>query len=242
MSSIAIIENPIKVNTMTLIKNLSKYYMELNEFPIFKDFDSDLINSIGGFLHYRQFPKKTQIVVEGDASHSMYFILEGRVKVYLDDETGKEIVVNIHGPGEFFGELGLIEGIPRTASVITMEDTRVGILNDNDFRTCMEKYPEFSMKLMHNLVTRLREATETIRKLGLMDVYRRIVVTFLNMAEEDNNGRFIIREKLTQQNIANRVGASREMVARILKDLRTGNYISMEDGLIVINKALPHSW
>ncbi|MCO7226294.1 Crp/Fnr family transcriptional regulator [Pleionea sp. CnH1-48] len=215
--------------------------MELNEFPIFKDFDDELIKAISEHLHYRQFPKKTQVVVEGDASHSMYFILDGRVKVYLDDDSGKEIVVNIHGPGEFFGELGLIEGIPRTASVLTMEDTRVGILNDQDFRTCMQQYPQFSMKLMHNLVTRLREATETIRKLGLMDVYRRIVVTFLNMAEEDN-GRMIIREKLTQQNIASRVGASREMVARILKDLRTGSYISMEDGLIVINKALPHSW
>ncbi len=222
-------------------RNLSKYFMELTEFPIFNDLDSDIIMAISNLLHYRQFPKKTQVVVEGDASHSMYFILDGRVKVYLDDDSGKEIVVNIHGKGEFFGELGLIEGIPRTASVITMDDTRVGILNEQDFKQCMIQYPEFSLKLMHNLVTRLREATETIRKLGLMDVYRRIVVTFLNMAEE-HDGQMIIREKLTQQNIASRVGASREMVARILKDLRTGQYISMDDGYIVIKKALPHSW
>lgn len=215
--------------------------MELTEFPIFSDLDHDIINEISQLLHYRLFPKKTQIVVEGDPSHSMYFILEGRVKVYLDDETGKEIVVNIHEKGQFFGELGLIEGIPRTASVMTLEDTRLGILNEQDFQKAMAAYPQFSMKMMHNLVTRLREATETIRKLGLMDVYRRIVVTFLNMAEE-RDGEWIIKEKLTQQNIANRVGASREMVARILKDLRTGQYISMDDGYIVINKALPHSW
>ncbi len=215
--------------------------MELTEFPIFSDLDHDVINEISQLLHYRLFPKKTQIVVEGDPSHSMYFILEGRVKVYLDDETGKEIVVNIHEKGQFFGELGLIEGIPRTASVMTLEDTRLGILNELDFQKAMANYPQFSMKMMHNLVTRLREATETIRKLGLMDVYRRIVVTFLNMAEE-RDGEWIIKEKLTQQNIANRVGASREMVARILKDLRTGQYISMDDGYIVINKALPHSW
>ncbi len=215
--------------------------MELTEFPIFSDLDHDVIDEISQLLHYRLFPKKTQIVVEGDPSHSMYFILEGRVKVYLDDETGKEIVVNIHEKGQFFGELGLIEGIPRTASVMTLEDTRLGILNEQDFQKAMANYPQFSMKMMHNLVTRLREATETIRKLGLMDVYRRIVVTFLNMAEE-RDGEWIIKEKLTQQNIANRVGASREMVARILKDLRTGQYISMDDGYIVINKALPHSW
>ncbi len=215
--------------------------MELVEFPIFSDLDPDIVRDISQLLHYRQFPKKTQIVVEGDPSHSMYFILDGRVKVYLDDDSGKEIVVNIHEKGQFFGELGLIEGIPRTASVTTMDDTRLGILNEQDFQKLMMRYPTFSMKMMHNLVTRLREATETIRKLGLMDVYRRIVVTFLNMAEEDN-GRWIIKEKLTQQNIANRVGASREMVARILKDLRTGNYISMDEGYIVINKSLPHSW
>jgi CRP/FNR family cyclic AMP-dependent transcriptional regulator len=215
--------------------------MELIEFPIFKDLEPDIVRNISQLLHYRQFPKKTQIVVEGDPSHSMYFILDGRVKVYLDDDSGKEIVVNIHEKGQFFGELGLIEGIPRTASVTTMDDTRLGILNESDFHKLMMRYPQFAMKMMHNLVTRLREATETIRKLGLMDVYRRIVVTLLSMAEEDN-GRWIIKEKLTQQNIANRVGASREMVARILKDLRTGKYISMDSGYIVIHKSLPHSW
>jgi CRP/FNR family cyclic AMP-dependent transcriptional regulator len=222
-------------------QNQSRYFMELMEFPIFKDLDPDIVRDISQLLHYRQFPKKTQIVVEGDPSHSMYFILDGRVKVYLDDDSGKEIVVNIHEKGQFFGELGLIEGIPRTASVTTLDDTRLGILNEQEFHKLMMRYPQFAMKMMHNLVTRLREATETIRKLGLMDVYRRIVVTFLNMAEEDN-GRWIIKEKLTQQNIASRVGASREMVARILKDLRTGKYISMEGGYIVIHKSLPHSW
>ncbi|PWK52982.1 Crp/Fnr family transcriptional regulator [Pleionea mediterranea] len=219
----------------------SKYFMELTEFPIFNDLDREIVHDISQLLHYRQLPKKSQIVVEGDPSHSMYFILEGRVKVYLDDDSGKEIVVNIHEKGQFFGELGLIEGIPRTASVMTLEETRLGVLNENEFKKLMADHPAFSLKLMHNLVSRLREATETIRKLGLMDVYRRIVVTFLNMAEEQD-GRWIIREKLTQQNIASRVGASREMVARILKDLRTGKYISTEEGCIVIHKALPHSW
>lgn len=219
----------------------SRYFMELSDFPVFKNLDSAVIREISQLLHYRQFPKKTQIVVEGDPSHSMYFILEGRVKVYLDDDSGKEIVVNIHEKGQFFGELGLIEGIPRTASVTTLDDSKLGILNEQEFRKLMAEYPDFSMTLTHNIVTRLREATETIRKLGLMDVYRRIVVTFLNMAEE-YDGKWIIREKLTQQNIASRVGASREMVARILKDLRTGSYISMDDGYIVINKSLPHSW
>ncbi|MGX5172585.1 Crp/Fnr family transcriptional regulator [Aliikangiella sp. IMCC44653] len=215
--------------------------LQLRNFEIFNNLDKPIVDDILSHVHMRSFPKKTQIVTEGDDSHSLYFLIEGRVKIYLDDDNGKEIIVNIHEAGDFFGELGLIKSIPRTASVLTMEDSRLGIMPEADFRHSLANYPEFAIKLIENLSTRLIEATETIRKLGLMDVYRRIAVTFLNLSEEKDGVR-IINEKLTQQNIASRVGASREMVARILKDLRAGGYISQEDNKIIIHKALPHSW
>ena len=215
--------------------------LQLRNFELFNQLEKEDIDDILSHIHCRSFPKKTQIVTEGDDSHSLYFLLEGRVKVYLDDDNGKEIIVNIHSAGEFFGELGLIKSIPRTASVLTLEDSRLGIMPESDFRRCLSSYPAFAISLIENLSTRLIEATETIRKLGLMDVYRRIAVTFLNLSEEIDGVR-IINEKLTQQNIASRVGASREMVARILKDLRAGGYISQEDNKIIIHKSLPHSW
>lgn len=215
--------------------------IQLRSFELFNNFEKEDIDLIISKIHCRSFPKKTQIVTEGDDSHSLYFLLEGRVKVYLDDDSGKEIIVNIHNKGDFFGELGLIKSIPRTASVLTLEDSRLGIMQESDFRRSLTTYPLFASNLINNLSTRLIEATETIRKLGLMDVYRRIAVTFINLSEEVDDVR-IINEKLTQQNIANRVGASREMVARILKDLRAGGYISQEDGKIIIHKTLPHSW
>ena len=215
--------------------------MQLKNFELFSPLDKDVIEDIVAHIHSRSFPRKTQIVTEGDDSHSLYFLIEGRVKVYLDDDNGKEIIVNIHNEGDFFGELGLIKSIPRTASVVTMEDSRLGIMPEADFRRCLANYPEFAINLIENLSTRLIEATETIRKLGLMDVYRRIAVTFLNLSEEIDGVR-VINEKLTQQNIASRVGASREMVARILKDLRAGGYISQDDNKIIIHKSLPHSW
>ncbi|WP_444996685.1 Crp/Fnr family transcriptional regulator [Aliikangiella sp. IMCC44359] len=215
--------------------------LQLRNFELFNNLDKDTIEDILSHIHSRSFPKKTQIVTEGDDSHSLYFLLEGRAKIYLDDDSGKEIIVNIHETGDFFGELGLIKSIPRTASVVTLEDSRLGIMPEADFRRCLACYPAFAQNLIENLSTRLIEATETIRKLGLMDVYRRIAVTFLNLSEEVGGVR-IINEKLTQQNIASRVGASREMVARILKDLRAGGYISQEDNKIIIHKALPHSW
>jgi len=215
--------------------------VQLKDFELFSQLDPSEAEDILSHIHCRSFPKKTQIVTEGDDAHSLYFLLEGRVKIYLDDDTGKEIIMNIHEAGDFFGELGLIKSIPRTASVLTLEDSRLGIMPEADFRRCLSSYPTFAMSLIENLSSRLIEATETIRKLGLMDVYRRIAVTFLNLSEEVDGVR-IINEKLTQQNIANRVGASREMVARILKDLRAGGYISQETNRIILHKPLPHSW
>jgi len=215
--------------------------LQLRNFELFQQLKDEEVDDILAHIHCRSFPRKTQIVTEGDDSHSLYFLLEGRVKIYLDDDSGKEIIMNIHEAGEFFGELGLIKSIPRTASVVTLEDSRLGIMPEADFRRCLQTYPGFAMSLIENLSTRLIEATETIRKLGLMDVYRRIAVTFLNLSEEQDGVR-VINEKLTQQNIASRVGASREMVARILKDLRAGGYISQDNHRIILHKPLPHSW
>ena len=215
--------------------------IDLNKFDLFNYLETKEIEDVLSHVHHRNFRKKTQIVTEGDDSHSLYFLLEGKVKVYLNDKSGKEIIINTHVPGDFFGELGLVKSIPRTASVMTLEECKIGVMQEFDFKHCLSSYPAFSIALIENLSTRLIEATETIRKLGLMDVYQRIAVTFFTLSEERNGVR-VIPEKLTQQNIASRVGASREMVARILKDLRTGGYITQEPHGITINRPLPHSW
>lgn len=215
--------------------------VQLKDFELFSKLNLDEVEAILPHIQTRSYPRKTQIVTEGDDAHSLYFLLEGQVKVYLADETGKEIIVNTHKAGDFFGELGLIKSITRTASVLTTEPCRIGVMPKTDFKRCLTEQPEFAMSLLENLSTRLIEATEIIRKLGLMDVYRRIAVTLLTLSEERGGVR-VISEKLTQQNIANRVGASREMVARIMKDLRSGGYIAQSAGKIIINKPLPHSW
>lgn len=214
---------------------------ELLDFDLFNYLEKHEVEKVLSHVNTRNFRKKTQIVTEGDDSHSLYFLLEGKVKIYLNDNAGKEIIINMHNPGDFFGELGLIKSIPRTASIVTVKDCKIGIMQEFDFKHCLSAYPAFSIALIENLSNRLVDATETIRQLGLMDVYQRIAVTFLNLSEEQGDVR-IIPEKLTQQNIANRVGASREMVARILKDLRSGGYISQDSNGITIHKTLPHSW
>ncbi len=216
--------------------------MELSAFRIFRGLPPETVSQLTRHIHLRHYPRRTQIISEGEPAHCLYFVLSGRVKVYLDDEKGKEITVNIHEEGEVFGEMSIIQGIGRSASVVTLDDTRLGLMSDTDFKQCLREYPDFTFNVMGDLVDRLLQATETIRRLGLMDVYGRIAVLLLTQSDERDGVR-VMREKLTQQSIASRVGASREMVARILKDLKTGGYVDTDDaGHLILKKNLPHSW
>lgn len=215
--------------------------MELAQFPLLASLSDEERAVLAQHMQVRVYHKNTQIITEGDPAHCLYFLISGKVKVYLDDDEGKEILMNTHGEGEVFGELALLQGSQRTASVMTVEESRIAQLSVADFRAALKDFPDFTLALMTDLTNRLVNATETIRRLGLMDVYGRIAVTLLNLSVEENGVR-IIHDRLTQQELATRVGASREMVARIFKDLRLGGYIETDSGHIVIKKALPHKW
>lgn len=213
----------------------------LDRISLFSDLDEAELATLSGRAVRRQFQRNTIILNEGDHSDSLYLILSGKVKVFLSDETGKEVILNVQGPGEYFGELALIDAGPRSASVITLEKTRVAILSKPDFEAFLEKHPEANLKIMRGLVKRMRALSEDVRSLALMDVYGRVARLLLQLAEEEEDHR-IIKETLTQQDIASRVGSSREMVSRILKDLRTGGYIEVENRRIILKEPLPHGW
>jgi CRP/FNR family cyclic AMP-dependent transcriptional regulator len=187
----------------------------------------------------RTFPKNTVVVTEGDRTDSLYIIVSGRVKIYVSDE-GKEIVLGESGPGEYFGEMVLDEG-PRTASVKTLEQTSFLVVPKEDFREFVTKSPEFALHLILKLIKRVRTLTSDVKTLGLMDVYGRVARMLLDLAA-DRAGVLVIEKKPTQQDIANRVGASREMVRRILDDLAEGGYIEIKEDTITIARALPRTW
>jgi len=188
----------------------------------------------------RTFPKNTVVVNEGDRTDSLYIVVSGRVKIYLSDEKGKEIVLNEAGPGEYFGEMVLDEG-PRSASVMTLEPTRFLIVPKEDFREFVAKSPEFSLHLVCKLIRRVRALTSNVKSLALMDVYGRVARMLLELAKERDGVR-VIEGRPTQQEMASRIGASREMVNRILKDLSEGGYITVGRDRITIARALPHAW
>jgi len=190
------------------------------------------------------YPKNTIILSEGDLTDSLYIVASGKVKVTIIDEHGKEIILSILGPGDYFGEMtALEEGSARSACVVTREKSEVLVLAKKDFREIISNNPDIVFSLLKDSIERLREANKKIESLALMDVYGRVARLFLQLAKPDgDNGKQVIEEKLTHQDIANMVGSSREMVSRVMKELCLGEYVSVNNKIIEIHKKLPYSW
>ena len=188
----------------------------------------------------RTFAKNTVVVSEGDKTDSLYIVVSGRVKIYVSDDQGKEIVLNQAGAGEYFGEMVLDAG-PRSASVMTLETTRFLVVPREDFAAFLAESPEFALHLIRKLIRRVRALTHDIKSLALMDVYGRVARMLLELAVE-RDGALLIEDRPTQQDMANRVGASREMVSRILRELAAGGYIEVARDRITIARTLPRAW
>jgi CRP/FNR family cyclic AMP-dependent transcriptional regulator len=188
----------------------------------------------------QSFPRNKIVINEGDRTDAVYIIHSGRVKVFLYGRNGKEVDLNILGPGEYFGEMVLDSG-PRSASVMTLEPSQFFIIPQPVFRNFVTKHPEFAMRLIKTLIFRTRGLLNNVRSLASLDVYGRVARLLLELAVEED-GNLVIRGKLTKQDIANRVGASREMISRVFKDLTLGGYIEVEKSRITIARALPDHW
>ncbi len=158
--------------------------------------------------------------------------------MFVSDASNKEVILNTQGQGEYFGELSLIDDTPRSASVMTTEDSTLVLITRPLFERHLAENPEFSIKLILSLVRRIRSLTVNVKNLALLDVYGRVARTLLDLAVQQDD-RLITEERLTHQDIADRVGSSREMVSRILKDLVEGGYIETEDKMFIIISKLP---
>ena len=198
------------------------------------------LHAISAHAVTRSFPKHAVILNEGDRTDTLYVILEGRVKIFVADADGNEVVFHTQGPGEYFGEMMLDEG-PRSASVMTLEPSRFLVVPKSELKAFLAHHPDFAVRIMEKLIHRVRGLTERVKNLSLMDVYGRVARLLLELAEE-RDGKLVIAERLTQQDIASRVGASRAMVSRILKDLATGGYISIQRDRILVNRQPPLRW
>lgn len=203
--------------------------------------DEGLLREIAAQGGVKTFPSHAVLITEGDDSDSLYIILSGRVKVYSTHVEGKEVVIAVHGAGEYVGELSLDGGV-RSTSVMTLEPTTCSVVSGAHLRGFIAEHPDFASHLIRKLIRSVRQATETVKSLALEDVYARVVRLLNDLSDSGADSSRRVRERLTQQDIADRVGASREMVSRIFKGLTTGGYVASEAGRIVILKKLPAGW
>ena len=183
------------------------------------------------------FPKGTTIIREGERGDAMFVILTGRVKVFSSNRDGKEVILDVHGPGEPIGEMALDEGL-RSASVVTLESTTCSVVSRDMMRRYITDNPDFALQLIAKLIQRTRIAVENVKRLALLDVYGRLT-SLLNSLTPAQSGVGMLTERMTQQELADRVGASRDMVSRILQDLASDGHIAIRSRRIEVLKALP---
>ena len=214
--------------------------VNLKNFALFEGVPDADLRPLAERAVTRTFPKQAIIINEGDIGDSLFMVVAGRAKVYLSDEHGKELILSIKGPGNYFGELALDENL-RSASVMTLEPSQFAVLPRAEFKTFVLLHAEVAMRLFQNLARVARGMNDNVRSLAMMDVYGRVARMLLELAVE-KDGKMIIPERLTQKDIASRVGASREMINRILRDLTVGGYVSVDSGHITINKQPPARW
>jgi CRP/FNR family cyclic AMP-dependent transcriptional regulator len=213
----------------------------LKTIPLFADLEEQELQTIASHAATKSFPRNAVIINEGDDTNSMYIIQSGKVKAFLSNEDGKEVILTIMKPGDYFGELSILDRAPRSASIMTMEPCKFSIISKEDFDKALDAHPEMARKLVTELTRTIRRLTDSVRNLALMDVYGRVARTLLDMSEIMDDTR-VINQKLTHQDIARMIGSSREMVSRIMKDLQKGGYITTESKRIVINEKLPPGW
>jgi len=207
----------------------------LRTIPLFSGVKDPQLEQIASVATPRKVVRGTAIVRAGDSTDSLYILINGSARVMNSDEEGREVILSILGPGDFFGEMGLIDGSPRSADVVAAESCELLVITKADFTRCLQENFEVALNIMKRLVERLREADRKIESLALMDVYGRVAKLLLDFSEM-RNGRRIITRRLTKQDIAKMIGASREMVSRVMKDLEASGYIHVDDGNIIIDE------
>jgi CRP/FNR family cyclic AMP-dependent transcriptional regulator len=208
----------------------------LRRVPLFSVLEPTQLELLARVVIRKTVAKGRSVFSAGEMSQSLYLILSGRTKVQMSDAEGKEVILAVLGSGEFFGEMALIDDQPRSATVVTLETCEFLTMNKEDFRNCLASNTEMATLIMRGLVKRLREADRKIESLALLDVYGRVARVLLEFSEVEGDRR-VLRDKLPRQDVAKMIGASREMVSRVMKGLETDGFIvAQPDGSFVLHE------
>lgn len=212
----------------------------LASIPLFSGLDARTREVVEQHSALRAVRRNTVVIQKGDESGVLYVVISGRLKVTVADGQGKEVILNTLGPGDYFGELAILGDMPRTATVMSLEDSKLLTLSRKAFLDLVREQPDIALAVIRNLTERVSQLTEQVGRLALGDVYSRIRDVLNAQAVEE--GGVLVTGRFTQSEIAQMVGSSREMVSRVFKDLREGGYIRLDDKRVVILKKLPARW
>jgi CRP/FNR family cyclic AMP-dependent transcriptional regulator len=200
-----------------------------------------LVSALAARGVVRRYRKGTVLIEEGDVGDTLYIVLSGRVRVFSGGESGREVTHGTYGRGEYVGEMSL-DGGPRSATVVTTEASTCAVVT----RAILQRYigdnPSFAFELLSKVIRRARAATLSTKQLALNDVYGRLVALFNELSVPQPDGSRLVAERLTHQDAANRLGCSREMVSRLMKDLERGGYVAQRQGRISVLGRLPARW
>jgi len=210
----------------------------LREIPLFSRLDDKALGNLEKAAIKRAYPKNTILISKGDKSDQLFVVLKGKLKVSITDASGKEIIMSLLGAGDYFGEMAMIDGESRSATIVTTQASEVMTISRDDFHRTLMSSPELMFELLKVLARKVRIATDKLESLAFEDVYGRLVKLLIQLARPHEDV-WIVEDRLTHQEIANMIGSSREMVTRILKALTSGGYISVDRKRITIKRKLP---
>jgi CRP/FNR family cyclic AMP-dependent transcriptional regulator len=213
----------------------------IKQVDLFTDLDSNSLALLQERSRILTFRKNTIVMTEGETGESLYIIKSGSIKIYVSDEQGGEMTLFVEGPGSYIGEISLLDESPRTASAVAQEETEVIVISKSAFYECIELNPDIAFKLIRAVTQRLRKATNDIRNLALKNVYQRLALKLIELSVEEDGKRFLPR-KYSQAEFSKMIGASREMVGKVLTDLEKGGYTVVDNGKLQLLKTLPHDW
>ena len=209
----------------------------LRNVPLLSVLSENELTLLSHVVARKSYPRGSQILGAGSPTDSLYVLISGRIKVFMSDLDGREVILSFLGPNEFFGEMGLIDNSPRSANVVTLEPCELICISKADFKRCLAENFEMAMTVMRGLVKRLRDADNLIGSLALLDVFGRVARLLLETAEVID-GEKVVTKKLSKQDIARMIGASREMVSRVMKHLQSAGNIEVRGDNIVIRESI----
>ncbi len=219
----------------TMVSNLEL----IRRVPLFSMLTVAQAESVSDAVIKSRFKRGEAIVEQGKKSNSLYIILTGRARVITTDQRGREVILATMQPGDYVGEMSLIDNEPHSATVRAEVQTDVLVLGRLEFARCLPENSSMAYAVMKGLVQRLRHADRKIESLALMDVYGRVARALLEFSSLDADGNAVIRDKVSRQDLAKMVGASREMVSRVMKDLEERGFIeTRSNGSMLVKERL----